>query len=337
MKKTVIPIIVVVMLCSIMYSEMGNTTSNIPPVSRTGAPSEGNCSGCHSGNLNTGGGSMIFSMESLAFYIPDSTYTTTLQVVDGSKTRYGFQLTALDGNNNGIGTFTITNTTNTSAQSNLGRGYVNQKNANSNDTWSFDWTAPSSDVGPITFYLCGNATDNNSSTSGDNVYLRAITVQSCGITIADSVAGSLGDSSGIIDITVTDALPPLTYLWSNGSTSEDLTGLDSGDYTVVVSDSSGCTGTATINVPFTVGVDESLSALTFAVFPNPTSGHLRIKSTIGHEQTLVSMYNLQGRLVLKQQELMSDGSLDLSAMPAGIYTLLLSNDEEVRYKKIVIY
>src|SRR5690606_13435309 len=40
------------------------------------------------------------------------------------------------------------------------------------------------------------------------------------------------DNQGSIDITVTGGVPPYTYLWSNGETDQDISGLQSGSYTV---------------------------------------------------------------------------------------------------------
>jgi subtilisin family serine protease len=48
--------------------------------------------------------------------------------------------------------------------------------------------------------------------------------------------------NGIIDITVTGD-GPFTYLWSNGSTFEDLNGLVSGNYSVIVTNLNGCSRT----------------------------------------------------------------------------------------------
>jgi hypothetical protein len=44
-----------------------------------------------------------------------------------------------------------------------------------------------------------------------------------------------------IDITVIGGITEYSYLWSNDSTSEDLTGLDDGTYSVVITDANGCT------------------------------------------------------------------------------------------------
>jgi hypothetical protein len=51
-----------------------------------------------------------------------------------------------------------------------------------------------------------------------------------------------GDNDGSIDITVTGAQGAVTYLWSDGSTDEDRTGLAPGDYSVTAIDSVGMPG-----------------------------------------------------------------------------------------------
>jgi large repetitive protein len=64
-------------------------------------------------------------------------------------------------------------------------------------------------------------------------------------TICEAVNGS-------ITLTVSDGLAPYTYLWSGPddftSTSQNLTGLANGTYSVVVTDANGCEGTASIEV-----------------------------------------------------------------------------------------
>ncbi|CCG53278.1 Protein of unknown function precursor; putative adhesin [Flavobacterium indicum GPTSA100-9 = DSM 17447] len=52
-------------------------------------------------------------------------------------------------------------------------------------------------------------------------------------------------NTGSIDLSVSGGTPPYTYSWSNGATSQDLSNLANGSYTVTVTDKFNCTATKT--------------------------------------------------------------------------------------------
>ena len=58
-----------------------------------------------------------------------------------------------------------------------------------------------------------------------------------------------GSSNGMINLTVIGGIPPYTYSWSNGETTEDINSLSPGTYTVTATDANNCTGTSTFDVP----------------------------------------------------------------------------------------
>jgi|GEM_PF-5587030 len=58
-----------------------------------------------------------------------------------------------------------------------------------------------------------------------------------------------GVENGSIDITISGGTPPYSYSWSNGNTSEDLSGVGAGTYNIVITDQNQCD----VNGNFTIG------------------------------------------------------------------------------------
>ncbi len=57
-----------------------------------------------------------------------------------------------------------------------------------------------------------------------------------------------GDQNGQISLAISGGTPGYSYLWNQGATSDTLSGLGVGSYSVVVTDASGCTDTASIQL-----------------------------------------------------------------------------------------
>src|SRR5438105_1459125 len=89
-----------------------------PPKARTGAPGEGTCADCHSGaGLNLGPGYVTLSFSGSGNqYKTSKNYTVTVNVIDTSEVRFGFQTVSLDANNNMGGKLTLLDTSNTKIQ-----------------------------------------------------------------------------------------------------------------------------------------------------------------------------------------------------------------------------
>ena len=55
-------------------------------------------------------------------------------------------------------------------------------------------------------------------------------------------------TTGSINLSVSGGVGPYTYAWNNGATSQDLLNLQSGNYTVQVTDALGCVATMTVPI-----------------------------------------------------------------------------------------
>ncbi|MBK8828924.1 MAG: hypothetical protein IPO26_20250 [Saprospiraceae bacterium] len=95
--------------------------------------------------------------------------------------------------------------------------------------------------------------------------------------------------NGTIDVSVTIGKGTYTYTWSNGATSQDINNLMAGSYTVIVTDASSCSNMATFTVSENV--------------TNPSLSTAITDATCG----------------------LSNGNIDLSVAPSGIYTFSWSN------------
>lgn len=171
-------------------------------------------------------------------------------------------------------------------------------------------------------------------------------------------------SNGVIDLSVT---PPGTYtfLWSNGNSTEDLSNIASGTYSVTVTSSTnGCSATATVTVPninLTLTITGNTTPLTSCTSPNGaidispsptgtytytwsngatsedianlTSGNYTVTVSAGGsctESATFSVANNTNPPVPTATSTaatcgQSNGAIDLNVTPTGTYTYLWSN------------
>jgi|GEM_PF-6941429 len=113
-----------------------------------------------------------------------------------------------------------------------------------------DTTATTSNLMAGTYSV--TITDSLGASMTDSIVLTEPTL----ITIAGVVGGTVcgNDSTGSIDVTTTggnDCSGGYTFNWSNGATTEDLSGVPAGTYTLTVTDLSGCTASESFTITST--------------------------------------------------------------------------------------
>ena len=106
---------------------------------------------------------------------------------------------------------------------------------------SFSWSnggTNSSITGLSAGSFTGSATDAN----GCTINFSATVSNDAGNLVVTGIStdATCSGSNGAIDITLTGANPPASFVWSNGETTEDITALNAGSYTVNITDNVGC-------------------------------------------------------------------------------------------------
>ncbi|MBI3218935.1 MAG: T9SS type A sorting domain-containing protein [Bacteroidetes bacterium] len=90
------------------------------------------------------------------------------------------------------------------------------------------------------------------------------------ITTVSAISGTIsqtafincfGQSTAALNLSVSGGTAPFTFLWSNGATSQNVSSLAAGNYSVVITDSKGCTGSASFLVtqPVTLSASTTTS------------------------------------------------------------------------------
>lgn len=204
-----------------------------PPAGYTRAPGEepDACRECH---LPQEAGTGNIRVNAPQTYVPGQTYQISVVHTNNDLTRrrWGFQLTALDDTNQKAGTLAPLADGLTQVLNNQGpfpnRQYIEHTSNGNFDgqtggaTWTFNWTAPSTDIGPVTFYVAGNHANGNGNSDGDHIYFTFTTI---------APAAAAGDFS--LNVT------PATQTILPGA---------SGSYTVTVTPSNNFTGTVNLSV-----------------------------------------------------------------------------------------
>ena len=105
--------------------------------------------------------------------------------------------------------------------------------------------------------MCDSTGINNSGFTSYIIFSTA----SCNITLSTSATNIVcnGTSTGAIDLSVIGGSGSYTYAWSTGATTEDLSSLSVGTYTVTVTDSWGCTATTSVTITENAAITSSNS------------------------------------------------------------------------------
>ncbi len=193
-KLVILAFFIASFIAALFINRTTKAYSSGPPAGYTRAPGEEPeaCAECHLQDPDNPGTGRI-TVTAPQTYVPGQTYqiTVTHANSDPTRLRWGFQLTALDDTDSKAGELQNTSVL-TQILNNQGPGgsrqyiehtssgtFINQQGG---ANWTFNWTAPATNVGPVTFYVAGNQANNDGNTSGDYVYFTFAQTQPAQVT-----------------------------------------------------------------------------------------------------------------------------------------------------------
>jgi len=154
--------------------------------------------------------------------------------------------------NNDNGTLSLDNTIVTDEDCGLANGAVDITVSGGHTPLTYSWNTGAVTL-DISSLSAGNYTCVISDNKGCKLNVTGDVHNNAGTLSLDNHAltnETCGNGEGAIDLTVSGDETPITFLWSNGATTEDLTNISEGEYTCTITDNLGCkiiAGPYTIN------------------------------------------------------------------------------------------
>ncbi len=192
-------------------------------------------------------------------------------------------------------------------------------------------------VGPYTYLWSTGETTKDIKVSATGSYDVTVEDANGCSTVADINVGQLdgfelsvttvtptcaGNNDGSIDLTVAGGVGPYTYLWSNGATTEDLSNVASGSYTVEVTDSRGCMQELTHFLRNPVGI-----------FISADVTGLRCDGAADAGAVDISVFNAADPYTVSWSH--GPTTEDLSGLTAGLYTITVTDNNGCSAQKTI--
>lgn len=163
--------------------------------------------------------------------------------------------------------------------------------------------------------------------------------------VVDVIGDYVSDNElGFIEVTIGGGTGGFGYEWlylgEFYSNEEDIAGLVSGYYTLLVTDQTGCIAELEIFVPFVNATLEEELSRRISLAPNPTSGRVFVAFNFEQElPTSFQVFDLSGKAVTVAQTVLVSSrqfELDLTDVAPGVYLLRAIVDESVVVKRLMV-
>ncbi|HNP97692.1 MAG TPA: T9SS type A sorting domain-containing protein [Bacteroidia bacterium] len=111
----------------------------------------------------------------------------------------------------------------------------------------------------------------------------------------------------------------------NGATTDTWEPLVIGDYTVVVTDASGCEGTSPAYTVTSVGINSLNSENALIIYPNPANENLHVQTASAFTGAMIHIYDVTGQEVYQRIVSENNMIISLDGFSKGMYSIVIDN------------
>lgn len=155
-------------------------------------------------------------------------------------------------------------------------------------------------------------------------------------TFTNSSCGSCPNGSA--QVIVSCGAGPYSYVWSpGGATTQSVSGLLPGCYTVTVTDANLNSVSSEACVSFTTKLEEISVAGGLSIYPNPSNGIFNLLSETSLEKLDITVINPLGQTVIQESlKNTKQTFIDLSKLSKGIYYAKVTTDSGTKLFKLIL-
>lgn len=329
---------------------------------QSGAPGEGQCANCHAGGSFVPLTSIqVFENNTLTpalSYVPGTTYDVRVNVSSAvGNPHFGFQMTALNGANAMAGNFNTPGAF-TQVVPSGGRIYIEHNAPAPVGLFTAKWVAPGTGTGNVTFYANGNCVNGTGNTLGDNAIGTTLSLPEFNVVLPVDISdfsAVLKNDDVVLAWTTSSEKQCASFVLEHSAD-----GIHFSPIAVMASKAEGGNADMPLHYQalhaepvagsnffrliqidldgkqFNTGrvleVQRSLAGPAVMLFPNPAQHELTVR-TEGSGRLTAVLTDLFGRPLQKQVctsvSGMQEVKLDLKALPAGNYMLMLLDGDRL--------
>lgn len=207
--------------------------------------------------------------------------------------------------------------------------------------YTYNWSNQAT-TQDLTAVGAGSYTGTVTDANGCSVTATAAVTQPAAALSATSTSTDQvqGGTQGSINVTTAGGTTPYTFNWNNQATTEDLSAVAAGNYTLTITDANGCTATLTDTVNLIIGIEELAGGYTLNMYPNPTSAVVTFDVTLpAADNVTIEVYNVAGqaiRRITERDVMQTKVNVNLADEAEGVYLARIIIGTQVITKHVVV-